>query len=157
MHDEGLGLSLGYFRGPLDDVLAALEDAGLDGAVLELDGSPSNELYDFAEEVTAEDPALRGQNEQARSGRGRIGPVHLAGPPLVVPIRGDNVRRLRAMGERHAEPEIALNLRVLDDHGTLLYAADVGDNEIWVSRRLHRQAVDAIVATLGERLRPTME
>lgn len=58
------------------------------------------------------------------------------------------------MLERHADPEIAIELNVRDDEGYLVEAPDVGYNEIWVSRRLPPHAVDALRAALGAGLRP---
>src|SRR3954454_24729508 len=149
MQDEQDHLSLGYYRGPLERVLAAIQAAGLRDAILELDGSPSEELFDFAEEVTANDVALRERNRHARSGGRRIGPVVFGGGPLYVPVADATLSRLRDMTERHAEPEIAIALRVLAGEHVLLDAPDVGDNEIWVSRRLSAEAVEAMLAALG--------
>ena len=145
-------MSLGYFRGTLDTVLAAIQDAGLEGAVLELDGAPSEELFDFAEELTADDPDLRTANHHARYGGWRLGPIRFGGGPVYIPVSDENIGRLRAMGDRHAEMEIAFALRVLAGKETLVDAPDVGDNEIWVSRRLSARAVEAIRTALGSGL-----
>ena len=58
------------------------------------------------------------------------------------------------MLERHADPEIAIELSVRDDEGYLVEAPDVGNNPIWVGRRLPEQAVEALRAALGDGLRP---
>jgi hypothetical protein len=44
--DEAFDISLGYYRGPLEQVLAALDAADLEGAILEVHGT-SDDLYDF--------------------------------------------------------------------------------------------------------------
>lgn len=44
-----------------------------------------------------------------------------------------------------------------DEHGVLVYAPDVGDNEIWVSARVPQQSVAALRDALGAGLRPTAE
>lgn len=61
---------------------------------------------------------------------------------------------LRDMLESHADPEIAIELCVRDGEGYLVEAPDVGYNEIWVSRRLRQDAVEALRAALGDGLRP---
>src|SRR4051794_12040259 len=61
-------ISLGYYRGSLDAVLTALERANLDGAVLELDGAPTDDTHDFAEAQTADRPDLLEKNLYARNG-----------------------------------------------------------------------------------------
>jgi len=152
MNDEAFDLSLGYFRGSLDSVLTAIQHAGLEDAVLELEGAPSEELFDFAEELTADDPDLRRRNHHARHGGWRLGPIHFGGGPLYVPVSDENVARLREIADRHAAVEIAFELRVLAGDETLLCAPDVGDNEIWVSRRLSGRAVAAIRTALGSGL-----
>ncbi len=55
---------------------------------------------------------------------------------------------------RHADIEIADELRVHDAEGCLVFAPDAGHNNIWVSRRLPEHAVEAIRAALGDGLRP---
>jgi hypothetical protein len=103
--------------------------AGLEGAVLELDGD-SKELRAFIDGRTEKRPDL------AEANRRRIAV-------------------LRDMLERHADPEIAIELSVRDDEGYLVEAPDVGDNPIWVGRRLPEQAVEALRAALGDGLRPS--
>src|SRR3954454_10800588 len=149
MQDEQDHLSLGYYRGPLERVLAAIQAAGLRDAVLELDGDPSEELFDFAEEVTANDVELREKNRVGRTGRRRRGPFVFGGGPLHIPVNDATLARLREMTDRHADPEIAIALRVLAGAHVILDAPDVGDNEIWVSRRLSAEAVEAIRTELG--------
>jgi hypothetical protein len=58
------------------------------------------------------------------------------------------------MLERHADIEIADELSVHDADGCLVFAPDAGYNNIWVSRRLPEQSVEAIRAALGDGLRP---
>ena len=152
MDDEIPDLSLGYYRGPLDDVLAALHQARFQNAVLELGGDPSDELHAFADELTPDDPYLQEKNRRARYGTRRIGPLVLGVGPLYLPIREETFPRLLEMSDRHAEPEIAIHLRVLDPEGPLVDAPDVGDNEIWVSPRLPKESIEAIRAVLGDRL-----
>ena len=135
-------------------MLAGLEDARLEGAVLELDGD-SEELVAFVEERTRDRPDLAEANRGHTRGRFRLGPIAFGvGRHLVLPIEGDTFAVLRDMLERHAGPEIAIELRVRDEEGYLVEAPDVGDNDIWVSRRLPAHAVEALRAALGDGLRP---
>jgi hypothetical protein len=69
-------------------------------------------------------------------------------------LERDTFAVLRDMLDRRADPEIAIELSVRDDQGYLVEAPDVGDNAIWVSRRLPEHAVDALRAALGDGLRP---
>lgn len=149
MEEADTEVSLGYFRGPLDSVLAALECAELpETAYLELDGE-AVELHDLAEELTADDPQLSERNRLARNGSWQFGPIKFGGGPLVIPLRAHVLARLRDMLQRHADPEIASNLRVFDSVGMLLDAPDVGDNDIWVGRRLSNESIMAIRRTLA--------
>jgi hypothetical protein len=51
MEKGAFEVELGYYKGPLERVLAGLEDARLEGAVLALDGD-SKELRAFVEDRT---------------------------------------------------------------------------------------------------------
>jgi hypothetical protein len=144
-------LDLGYYRGPLERLLGGLEALGLEGAVIELDGD-SDEMQALAESRTRSRPDLAEANRLAR-GR-RIGPIIFGRGPTVLPIEADTLPKLRSMLERHADPEIAIELNVRDTGGYLVQAPDVGDNEIWVSSRLQPAAIDALRATLAENLSP---
>jgi len=147
-------VELGYYKGPLERVLAGLEDARLDGAVLELDGE-SEELLGFIEERTRDRPDLAEANRGREKPRHRFGPISFGrGQSRELPIERDTFAVLRDMLGRHAAPEIAIELRVRDDDGYLVEAPDAGDNAIWVSRRLPEPAVAALRAALGEGLRP---
>lgn len=148
-------IELGYYKGPLERVLAGLADSRLEGAVLELDGE-SKELLAFVEERTRDRPDLAEANRRRMQRRFRIGPISFgAGCYLELPIEGDTLAVLREMLERHADPEIAIELNVRDDDGYLIEAPDLGYNEIWVSRRLPEHSVEALRAALGDGLRPT--
>ena len=57
MATSAFEIELGYYKGPLEPVLAGLEDARLEGAILELDGD-SEELVAFVEEPTGDRPDL---------------------------------------------------------------------------------------------------
>ncbi len=135
-------------------MLAGLQESRLEGAILELDGE-SKELLAFVEERTKDRPDLAEANRR-RMRRGlRIGPISLGvGRYLELPIEGDTLAVLREMLERHADPEIAIELNVRDDHGYLVEAPDVGYNEIWVGSRLPEHSVEALRAALGDGLRP---
>jgi hypothetical protein len=149
--------SIGYYRGPLDAVLAAIEAARLEGALIELDGDDP-ELSKLVDEACAGYPELIAENELWRHGRRRIGPITFYGADdpsaTVMPIEGDNLARVRALLANTDEPAIAFHVNVRDDRGYLIEAPDVGDNEIWLSERVPPGAVQAICATLGERLEP---
>jgi hypothetical protein len=133
-------------------VLAGLQRARLDGAILELDGS-AEELHDLVDAHTASRPDLAEANRRARHGKFRLGPIAFGCGPLQLPIEGNNLAELRALLNRHADPEIAIELDVRDSDGYLVQAPDVGDNEIWVSSRLPKESVEALRAALSEKLR----
>ena len=143
-------IEFGHYRGPLDRLLIALRDAGIDAAVLELDGGGSDELWAFAERLTADDAELREQNRRAMHGTWNFGPIGFGYKPLALPLRVDVLDKLLEMSERHADPEIADHLYVRDRIGPLIEAPDVGDNMIFVSRRLGQSARDAIERALGD-------
>jgi hypothetical protein len=130
--------------------MIALEALDLEGAVIELDGD-SKEMQELAEVTTRSRPDLAEANRLAR-GR-RIGPITFRRGPTVLLIESGTLEKLRSMLERHADPEIAIELGVRDEQGDLVQAPDVGDNEIWVSRRLPPAAIEALCRTLGDDLR----
>lgn len=146
-------VSLGYYRGPLDAVLAGLERARLDGAVLELDGG-ADALAEFVDTRTREHPELSEANRRNRGALFRLGPftIQRGGGPSYLPIEGDNLAELRALAAEHADPLIASELAVTDSEGGLLWAPDVGDMEIFVSERLPEASVNALRAALGDDL-----
>ena len=158
MDAEDLDLRLGEFRGDLDLLLAALDSAGLCGAILELDGD-ADELHTFAEQKTRDDPQLLSENVSARPRPWRgIWPFfrwRSGGGAVKVPIEGENLHDLRTLALDFAEPEIAICLDVRQRDGTLLISApDLGDDEIWVnSRRLTPASVEALRTALGPALR----
>jgi hypothetical protein len=147
-------IELGHYRGPLDRLLVALRDAGIESAVLELDGGGSDELWAFAERLTADDAELREQNRRAMHGTWNIGFIQFGYEPLALPLRVEVLDELLEMSERHADEEIAFHLYVRDDAGTLFEAPDVGDNMIFASRRLGQGARDAIERALGDGFTP---
>src|SRR5689334_7868323 len=122
---EEATVSIGYYRGPLDIVLAAIEAARLEGALIELDGDDP-ELSELVDERCARYPELVAQNELWRRGRHRIGPFKFYGrddtTAYVMPIEGDNLARVRALLEHRADPEIAFHVAVRDDRGYLIEA-----------------------------------
>ena len=135
-------------------MLAALEAATLEGAVLELDGN-SEELTALAEARTRDLPELAEANRVRHRRRRRVGPIRFGGGwYLQLPIESDTFAVLRDMLDRHADPEIAIELNVRDDEGQLVHAPDVGDNEIWVSRRFPQASLEALRAALGDGLSP---
>jgi hypothetical protein len=153
IEDDVFEVELGYYEGPLERLLAGLQEAGLEGATLEVDGS-SEELARFIEERTRDRPDLIEAN--TRTGRRFLGGRIVIGGNRGdrLPIEGDTFAVLRDMLERHADIEIAGELTVLDAEGSLVHAPDAGYNEIWVAERLPQRAVDAIRAALGDGLRP---
>ena len=132
-------------------VLAALQHARFDGAVLELDGS-SKDLYVLVDQRSAARPEIAEANRRVREGTRRLGPITFGGGSLQLPIEGDNLAALRLLLERHADPEIATELKVRDEHGCLVEAPDVGDNDIWVSSRLTRESTEALRSALSKHL-----
>ena len=84
---------------------------------------------------------------------GGIGPITFGRRGIVLPIEPDTLAKLRSMLDRHADPEIAMELTVRDAQGELLSAPDVGDNEILVSKRgLQPSAMEILRAALGDDL-----
>jgi hypothetical protein len=147
---EEAQISIGYYRGPVEDVLSGIHDARLEGAVLELDALSSDQLYAFIDERTAGRPDLAEQNRAVRHGKFRIGPVTFGPFMHVLPIEGGNVSDLRALMGR--TPIDILELNVLLEDRYLVEAPDVGDNEIWVSEDLSPESVTALRAALGDKL-----
>ena len=146
-------ISIGYYRGPLDALLIGLENAQLEGALIELDGGAA-ELEALIDERTAAYPDLVAHNRRARDGVWRLGPIIFMEGAPTMPIENDPVAAVRALLEGHADPEIAFHVTVRDSDGYLLEAHDVGDNVILVSPRLPEASVEAIRTALGENLRP---
>jgi hypothetical protein len=146
-------VEIGHYRGGLDALLAGIENAGLEGASIELDGGDA-ELWALIDECTAPYPNLVAENKRARYGVWRFGPFMFGRGTPVMPIEGDNLARVRALLERKADPDVAFHVNVHDHEGYLIEAPDVGDNVIFVSPRLPQRAVDAIRAALREDLRP---
>jgi hypothetical protein len=146
-------IELGHYRGPLDTLLEGLQNAGLDGALLELDGG-ADRLDELIDERTAGYPELAAHNKVAREGEWRLGPIRFGGGEPTIPIEGDNIAAVRALLEDHADEEIAFHVSVRDEQGYLLEAPDAGDNVIFVSSRLPDSAVNAIRAALGPNLTP---
>jgi hypothetical protein len=58
------------------------------------------------------------------------------------------------LAERHAAPEIADHLVVYGDRQLLLWAGDVGDGYVSLSRQLPEATVRAFRQTLEDALRP---
>jgi DNA-binding NarL/FixJ family response regulator len=134
-------------------VLAGLEQAQLEGAILELDGD-SKELHRFVDERTRDRPDLVEANRRRAKAGFRLGPIAFGwNRYLQLPIEGGTLAALRTLLQTHADPEIAIELSVRDDEGYLVEAPDVGYNEIWVSRRLPQHSVEALRAALGDGLR----
>jgi hypothetical protein len=96
-------------------------------------------------------PALVEANRTAFYGSSRFLFIRFERGPLSLPIEGSNLADLREFLEYHADPEVAMEVRVRD----LVEAPDVGDNEIWVSTRLPDESVQALRAALGDNLRPS--
>ena len=137
MVEDEADIEIGYYEGPLVSLIAGLQDARLEGSLLGLDGD-SRELKSLIKARTANRPDLK-------ETKGRL---------RWLPIEHDTLRIIRDMLEHHADPEIAIELRVRDDEGCLVWAPDAGYNEIWVSRRLPERAVGALRAALGDGLGP---
>jgi hypothetical protein len=152
MIEDDCDIELGYYRGSLERLFSGLEAMNLDGAIIELDGD-SEEMSQLAEARTCSRPELAEANRRAR-GR-RIGPFVFGFGSTALPLEQDTVAKLRSMLDRHADPEIAIEVTVRDEYGDLVQAPDIGDNEIWVSRRLQSASIDALRSALGDELRPS--
>src|SRR4051812_987274 len=146
MGDEAEEL-IGCFVGDLDTLLAAIDRAEFQEAVLVLDGDPSHEVTEFVLERSKWDSALSEANRQA-AGKRKLG-VTFGTRPLQLPIEGTNVRDLLALSQHHAEPEIAICIEVTRGAKTLVSAPDIGDNEIWVNANLGEQQRTAFIKALG--------
>jgi hypothetical protein len=70
-----------------------------------------------------------------------------------LPLTATNLRDLRLLAERHAEPEIADHLVVYRDREVLMWAHDAGSGSVWVSRKLPRTMIDSFREALGDTLR----
>jgi hypothetical protein len=84
-----------------------------------------------------------------------VAPNTLAPKPdfFHLPLVGSNLADLRALAERHAEPEVADHLLVYRDRQVLLWAGDVGDGYVSVSRHLPEDKIEAFRSALGPALR----
>jgi hypothetical protein len=150
--DEDLyEVELGYYKGPLERLLAGLQQASLEGAILEVNGF-SDELLTFIEERTRDQPGFV-EEDRRKERRRPFGRIVFRPKGRRLPIESDTFSVLRDMLERHADVEVADELSVHDAKGCLVFAPDAGDNDIWVSRRLPEHAVEAIRAALGDGLR----
>ena len=145
-------ISIGYYRGPVEDVLTGIDRAALRGAVLEIEAFDSAELYELVEARTANRPDLAEENRQVRYGKFRIGPIKFGPLALVLPVEAQNVAELLALVKSNVVAVLELNVRAEDRY--LVMAPDVGDNEIWVSRDLPADSVAALRNALGSGLRP---
>jgi hypothetical protein len=152
---EDADVELGYYRGPLDALLEGLQNAGLDGALIELDGG-AEALEALIDERSAPYPDLVANNKRARDGIWRLGFFRIVDRTEAMPIEGDNIAAVRALLEDHADEEIAFHVNVRDSQGYLLEAHDAGNNVILVSSRLPDSALRAIRAALGPNLRPEL-
>jgi hypothetical protein len=142
-------ISLGYYEGSIETVIDALIAAGLDGAMLELEGDVLDELEGLIEAVNAAHPELAEANRRATQAF-KIGPITFGVGPHRVPIEGDNLTRLRGI----VDPGFITELAVRDADGLLVSAHDVGDGEIWVTERLPKEAADRMRTVLRDGLRP---
>ena len=70
-----------------------------------------------------------------------------------LPLSGSNLVELRAIAERHAEPEICDHLAVYRNGEILLTAPDAGDGEVFVVRSLPESVVLRLKESLGDALR----
>jgi hypothetical protein len=70
-----------------------------------------------------------------------------------LPLAGTNLADLRALAERHAEPEVTDHLAVYRGDDLLLSAHDAGDGDVQVARALPEQTVERLRLALGEALR----
>jgi hypothetical protein len=147
---EPAEICIGNYRGPLRDVLLGIDEADLTGAVIELDGAPSDELKALVEERTRSHPQLAEANRKA-GGKVILG-FSIGGGPLSLPIEGTNLREVVAMLDHHAEPEVAIGLKVVKEDVCLIDAPDVGGSEMWVSHSLSPNARKALIGALGEGL-----
>lgn len=151
MTDVDCNISLGYFRGPLHAVFRGVAQAGLEGAVLDLDGN-SDRLFELAQDLSADHPDLAEANRKAHEPKRRFGPFAIYEGAYSIPITSEGLGRFLVLERELAEPELAIELTVRDEVGELIWAPDVGDNEIWVSKRLPAAAVSALRRELGDGL-----
>jgi hypothetical protein len=144
-------IPLSYYRGPTETVIDALIAAELEGATLELQADHPDEFQKLLDSVNAKHPELAEANGRATQAF-KIGPIGFGVGPHLVPIEGDNLARLRALV---AAGEVFLwQLDVRDAQGHLVWAPDLGDNDIWVGERLPADAVERMRAVLGDGLEP---
>jgi len=121
-------IELGYYRGPLEHILAGLRDADLTGAFLELDGAGSPALDAFIERRTRDHPELAAHNQRARESRRTLGPFTWGGfGSWRIPADPGTLSDLLALAEQHAESEIAVELTVYDSGGGARLEGETAD------------------------------
>jgi hypothetical protein len=147
MADEGLhfldseSVTIGYVT-DLYALLRALDETMPPDAILYVEGTS------FAPEIKA---FLSSRHAPPR----KIAPGTIYPRPKTfhLPLTGTNLADLRALAERHAEPEVADHLAVYRGDELLLSAYDAGDGEVQIARSLPAPTVERLRLALGEALR----
>lgn len=123
--DEADAVNLGH----VDDLYALLR--AIDEAM-----PPDSILYVEGTSITPDVRqylAARQADERVKVSKGTVWPKPVT---YHLPLVGDNLSRLRALAERHAEPEICDHLVVYKNGRVLLTAYDAGADEVWLRRDL---------------------
>lgn len=140
LDDESV--AVGYVT-DLCALLRAIDETMPKGAVLCVEGtSIVPEVKDFL------------SSRQAPVSR-KIAPNTLWPKPETfhLPLDSTNLAELRALAERHAEPEVADHLAVYSGDDLLLWAPDAGDGEVWLARALPQRTLERLRLALGGALR----
>jgi hypothetical protein len=147
MSDDGLrflddAVTIGYVT-DLYALLRAVDETMPEGAILYVEGtSIAPEVRDFLSGRPAPDA-----REVAR---GTLWPTP---ETFHLPLVGANLAELRALAERHAQPEVADHLAVYRGEELLLLAHDAGDGQVQIARSFPAPTVERLRLRLGEALR----
>jgi hypothetical protein len=140
LRDED-AVEVGYVS-DLYELLSAIDEAIPKDATLCLEGRPVSEIRDYVE--------LRAAVRPPKIEPGTIWPRQQF---LHLPLEGANLAGLRALAERHAEPEIADHLMVYRDDEVLLWAPDAGDGLVVLAKSLPETTITYFRAVLGAAMR----
>lgn len=136
--DEADAVNVGHV-GDLCALLRAIDEAMPPGSILYVEGtSVAPDVREFL--------AARQTDDRVEVSKGTAWPkpakYHL-------PLVGDNLRRLRALAERHADPEICDHLVVYKSGRVLLTAYDAGADDVWLRRDLPEDTLRRFREVLG--------
>lgn len=136
--DEADAVNVGH----VDDLYAlvtAIDEAMPRGSILYVEGTGiARDVRQYL--------AARQADERVEVSRGTAWPKSVT---YHLPLIGDHLSTLRALAERHAEPEICDHLVVYENGRVLLAAYDAGADEVWLRRDLARTRCGASARCLA--------